>query len=192
MDRLDHHVMWTPWEGPGLEHLHLRQERGSIVADGVIIGLAEGAPFRVRYTIACDDRWRLRAADVVSLGNDRRELHLRADGTGVWTNEAGQPLPDLAGCIEVDISATPFTNTLPIRRLDLRPGDSRDVPVAYIAIPDFTLRQVPQRYTRLDARADEALYLYEGLLWDFRAELPVDGDGVVTDYPGLFRRVWAR
>jgi hypothetical protein len=29
-----------------------------------------------------------------------------------------------------------------------------------------------------------------GLESGFRAELPVDRDGLVIDYPGLFKRVW--
>ena len=41
------------------------------------------------------------------------------------------------------------------------------------------------RYTRLADR----LWRFEGLEADFVADLPVDGDGVVLDYPGLFRRL---
>lgn len=182
--------MWTPWEGPGLEHLHLTQGADGIVADSLIVGLRNEQPFRVRYTMTCDARWCLRSADLVSLQADQREIHLRTDGSGRWTTAHGEVVPDLAGCLEVDISATPFTNTLPIRRLALPPGAAADVPAAYIDIADFTVTQVPQRYTRLQAHADETRYLYRGLLWNFRAELPVDDDGLVTDYPGLFRRVW--
>ena len=182
--------MWTPWEGPGLEHLYLRQEAEGIVADGLIIGLREDQPFRVRYTLTCDTQWRMRSVELVSLGADQRDLHLRIDRSGQWTTAHGKVLPALTGCAEVDISATPFTNTLPIRRLALPPGAAADVPVAYIDIADFTVTPVPQRYTHLRAQADETRYLYHGLLWNFRAELRVDDDGLVTEYPGLFRRVW--
>jgi len=183
--------MWTPWEGPGLEHLHLTQGSDGIVADGLIIGLRDGRPFRVRYTITCDERWRMRGADLLSLRADRREVRLRTDGSGRWTTAHGEALPDLAGCMEVDISATPFTNTLPIRRLALPSGAAADVPAAYIDVADFTVTPVPQRYTRLQTRADETRYLYQGLRWNFRADVLVDDDGLVTEYPGLFRRVWA-
>ena len=37
----------------------------------------------------------------------------------------------LVGCEYVDISETPFTNTLVIRRLGLTPGESADISVAY-------------------------------------------------------------
>lgn len=189
---VERHIMWAPWEGPGLEHLHLTQKSDGIMADGLIIGVRDGLPVRVHYTIICDEQWRMRSADLVSLRADRREIHLWTDGSGQWATAHGEALPDLAGCMEVDISATPFTNTLPIRRLALQPGATADVPAAYINIVDFTVTQVPQRYTHLETPADETRYLYHGVLWDFRADLPVDDDGLVTDYPGLFRRVWAR
>jgi hypothetical protein len=133
----------------------------------------------------------MRAVDVVWLDAARPEIHLYTDGAGAWATAAGEPLPDLAGCLEVDISATPFTNTLPIRRLALQPGESREVPAAYIDVAEATVSRAPQRYTRLETGGDGALYRYEGLLWDFRATLPVDRDGLVTDYPELFRRVWS-
>ena len=35
------------------------------------------------------------------------------------------------------------------------------------------------------------LYRFESLSSGFRADIPVDGDGLVLDYPGVFRRVGA-
>ena len=58
-------------------------------------------------------------------------LHLESDGEGHW-QENGKDRPDLHGCIDIDIQATPFTNTLPIRRLGLKTGESTgDPPVLY-------------------------------------------------------------
>jgi uncharacterized protein len=48
-----------------------------------------------------------------------------------------------------------------------------------------------QRYGCLQARADGGLYRFEALPSGFTAELPVDADGLVLDYPGLFRRAWS-
>jgi hypothetical protein len=186
---MDRHIIWSAWEGPGLEHLHLTQQEATVTADSLIICVIDERPIRLRYTITCDDRWRMRSVDLVSLEDEQQAIRLRTDGEGQWTNAAGQLVPDLDGCREVDISLTPFTNTLPIRRLVLAPGQTQDVPAAYIDVARFTVQRVPQRYTRLQTSGQ--VYLYEGLLWDFRAELPVDADGLVLDYPGLFRRVWA-
>ena len=183
-------VLWTPWQGPGLEHLRLATDEREILADGLIVGLDDGRPFRLRYAVRCDPAWRVREVGVASLDTGG-DLHLVADGRGAWTAADGTPLSTLDGCLDVDLSASPFTNTLPIRRLALAPGQSADLAVAYVAVPALTVTVDPQRYRCLDARADGGRYRYESLDSVFAADLPVDADGLVLDYPGLFRRVWS-
>ena len=56
------------------------------------------------------------------------------DGAGHWADGSGAELPDLAGCVDVDIAVTPFTNTLPIRRLPWQPGRARDLLMVYLAV----------------------------------------------------------
>jgi len=48
---------------------------------------------------------------------------------------------------------------------------------------------VMQRYTCLERGDDGSLYRYEGLGTGFVTNLPVDPDGLVLDYPDIFRRV---
>jgi hypothetical protein len=107
-----------------------------------------------------------------------------SDGAGHWRRADGAPLPELDGCIDPDISMTPFTNTLPIRRLGLGIGDTAEIGVAYVLVPELSLRAAPQRYTRLGDR----LWRFESLDSGFTADLTVDAEGLVVDYPGLFRR----
>jgi hypothetical protein len=187
----EHDILWVPWAGPGLEHLRLVQHDGLILADGLLIGVAEegGQPFRAHYTIQCDAGWRVRDLRIDMLDAANRRLDLMSDGAGHWADDTGQLLPGLAGCFDVDISATPFTNTLPIRRLALPPGAAADVNVVYIALPELTVAPNMQRYTCLAKEASGARYRFESRSHNFTAELPVDKDGLVEDYPGLFRRV---
>jgi hypothetical protein len=189
---MERQVMWSPWTGPGLEHLHLLEQEEGILADGLILGVKEQEPFRVHYTIDCDLQWRLRAVHLSAPSASSRSLHLFTDGGGFWTAEGGEAILSLDGCLDVDISATPFTNTLPIRRLALQPGSSAILSMAYIAIPQMHIEATQQRYTCLEATSSGRRYLYEslrdGVSW-FTAELRVDSDGLVMDYPGLFRRV---
>ena len=187
----EHTILWTPWAGPGLEHLRLVQHDGLILADGLLIGVAEegGQPFRAHYTIQCDARWHVRELRIDMLDAANRRLDLMSDGAGHWADDTGQLLPGLAGCFDVDISATPFTNTLPIRRLALPPGATADVNVVYIALPELTAVPNMQRYTCLAKDASGARYRFESRSHNFTAELPVDEDGLVEDYPDLFRRV---
>lgn len=162
---------------------------GGTTADGLVIGLKERVPFRIRYQIRCDLAWRVRKMTVNQLMDNREGIEILSDGKGRWSDAAGEPIRSLSGCVDVDISATPFANTLPIRRLALRPGESSETTVAFLAVPEMELKPVKQRYTCLERDAQSALYRYEDLPSGFTAELRVDTDGLVIDYPSLFRRV---
>ncbi len=187
---MERDVIWVPWEGPGLEHLHLRQDANGVLVDSIIIGLDRGRPFRLRYRIRCDTGWRALEVTLGLLGPREVELALVSDGQGRWGTPDGQGVSAIQGTVDVDISATPCTNTLPIRRLGLKPGQSAELTVAYLAVPELRLETVRQRYTCLEARPDGGRYRYESPARGFVAELVVDRDGLVVDYPGRFRRVW--
>ena len=182
---LPRNVRWTPWSGAeaGLEHLDLAPDSEGVVATGVVIGSSDRGPFALSYRARVDAGWRLRDATLATTSG--LQLSLSVDGRGRWT-EGGRPRPELEGCVDVDIACTPFTNTLPIRRLALRRGESAEIRVAYVAVPDLALTFAPQRYTCLDPGRR---YRFESLENGFTAELPVDPQGLVLDYPGLFRRL---
>jgi len=186
---VEREVMWTPWEEAGLEHLRLVTSGSGVVANGLVLGLQGGRPFRIGYEIRCDGRWRVREVRAAAPDSERPVLELLADGEGRWKSRGGEPVPELDGCIDVDISATPFTNTLPIRRLGLKPGESEELTVTYIRVPELLVGPESQRYGCLEA--DGGFYRFEALPSGFTAELPVDAEGLVIDYPGLFRRVWS-
>ena len=183
--------MWAPWEGPGLEHLRLVTSDDGVVANGLVIGLEAGRPFRIGYEVRCDERWRVREVWVATPDSERPVLELLADGEGYWKRRGGESVPELDGCIDVDISATPFTNTLPIRRLGLEPVESEELTVTYIRVPELLVGPERQLYGCLEEQADGGLYRFEALPSGFTAELPVDAEGLVIDYPGLFRRAWS-
>jgi uncharacterized protein len=101
---------------------------------------------------------------------------------------AKQAFSTLDGCLDLDISRTPFTNTLPIRRVALAPGESTDLLVAYTSVPDLSIRPVRQRYTCLSRTPSDGTYRYEGLESNFTADLLVDEKALVVDYPGIWKR----
>lgn len=181
---------WTALEWAGTEHVIASSDATGFRADSQLI-LADKGLARVGYLLECDAGWRLtRLTITLTSAGEKRTLALSADGAGHWRAD-GQPVPALDGCIDVDIDRTPLTNTLPIRRLPWSPGTSRDLDVAYVSLPELAVRPVRQRYTLLehDEARGEALYQYES--GSFRADLRVDSDGFVIDYPGLWRRVGA-
>ena len=188
VDRERRTICWVPtWnknrEGVGLEHLLLADR----AADSVVLAFdEERGPFRLTYRLTWDDSWRLRDADLaVATQRSTKDLRLRTDGRGQWRDGDGRAIGELDGCLDVDIWPTPFTNSFPIRREPLAVGERREFRMAWIFAPDLTVHAKPQAYTRLADR----LYLYENLDSGFATRLPVDGDFIVLDYPGFFRRV---
>ena len=182
-------VMWSAWDNPGLGHLRLERHDDDIVADGMVIGVTEGCPFRVTYEVRCDVGWRVRAVRVGVPGFEP-DVDLLSDGEGNWTTPDGGAVSELDGCLGVDISVTPFTNTLPIRRLGLAPTESAQISVAYIQGTRLQAWPEPQRYTCIKKDNQGGLYSFLSLDGGFTAALPVDADGLVLDYPGLFRRTF--
>jgi hypothetical protein len=174
---------WREAEGGGLQHLLLTRETGVITAEGMILAGGD-EPFAARYRLVLDGRWRLRRASLAVVGREE-PLVLLADGAGKWTGTDGAALPELDGVMDIDISATPFTNTLPIRRLRVGMGRSADVDTAYVRLPAMSVGRDAQRYTRLE----EGRWRYEARDRSFERELSVDEDGIVLEYPGLFSRV---
>lgn len=175
---------WSDWGGAGSEHLVLRRDATRILAESVVV--SGGQPlFALHYRIECDLGWRVRRAEIALLGDDRRVM-LEADGEGRWEDGGGRVLDRLDGAIDLDLSASPFTNTLPIRRLGLRFDESAEIRAAYVAVPEMTVWLDPQRYTCLD---DGHRYRYDSLDGDFTRDIEVDEHGLVVVYPGLFCRV---
>lgn len=183
-------AFWRPVTGVGLEHLRLSEDRAGITAESVVVGTSDGDPFRVHYELDCDLDWRPERVSVATLGRSAASTTLRADGEGTWIDGRGEELPALRGAVDVDVSATPFTNTLPIRRLDLDAGESADLTVAYLDVPALRVEADAQRYTCLDpVDEDGGRYRYNAIDGEFSAELAVDADGLVVEYAGLFTRV---
>ncbi len=73
-----------------------------------------------------------------------------------------------------------------IRRLGLALQERRAIRVVYVAAPALTMTVMEQAYIRLGERR----YRYENVASGYRADLVVDADAVVLDYPGLFRRLY--
>ncbi|TKC92424.1 transcriptional regulator [Trinickia terrae] len=179
-------LRWISEEGDGIEHLAFDVRDECVVAESALIGEREGHAYGLCYRIDCDAQGCARHAFVRVMGGQNLELH--SDGAGHWRDGNGLALAHLDGCIDVDIAATPFTNTLPIRRLKLAQGERAQLDMAYISTPDLQVTRMRQAYICIEPDRE---YRYENVDSDFAANLKVDEDGLVIDYPTLFTRVRA-
>ena len=181
-------VQWSDWDHRGHEKCKFIHDANGIQLEGDVAGTRD-TTYQGHYSVRTDASLRTREVVVEYTGGPR--LHIVSDGEGNWTNHmSGDPLPSLRGCVDVDIGITPATNTLPIKRLSLRKGQSRDITVCYVPLPsqidgEFLAQRAEQRYTCIE---EGQAYLYEGIFRGFQAVLEIDEAGLVIDYPETFRR----
>jgi len=172
---LNRSIRWRGLELETLEHAHIIANDRDTRIRGAIIG----PDFGLFYRLKLDENGHTRTVRIERA--DGHVLELFADGAGGWSDDRAEPLPALRGCIDVDIWPTPLTNALPIWRTAWTDQPQRFA-MAWIDATEMSVRRAEQVYTKLD----DTRFRFQSA--DFEAVLAVDGDGLVTDYPGLFAR----
>jgi hypothetical protein len=94
----------------------------------------------------------------------------------------GIEIPEVEGCVDIDLNFSPSTNLLPIRRLRLNVGDEVTATAAWLRFPDFKLEPLDQSYRRVSGSG----YHYESGAGKFAAHLSVNEAGFVTGYPNFW------
>ncbi len=176
-------LRWRALDQTGLEHCRLMASAEAITACSVLIGAQQAVPYGVRYELLLDPDWTFRSLRRESV--DGATLTLHADGQGHWIDGENHHLAELDGCIDIDISGSPLTNTLPIRRTRLELGEPQRFDMAWIPMDTLRPRRDGQVYTWLGGSD----YRYQAADGSFEAILAVDADHFVTRYPGLFEQV---
>jgi hypothetical protein len=169
---------WRTWDHEHLETLTLRWENEGWTATGDVGREA------ITYVLRLSATWHVRQF-LLFRDLDEPDLWLGADGTGRWGEMNGAHRHDLAGCTDIDLPATPFTNSIPIRRLGLAVGDQAEVSAAMVDVDTLGVVPVAHRLERLSARRFRRTLLDSGEIIEF----DVDEYGLVHDYPNEFRRL---
>jgi hypothetical protein len=187
-------LLWTRLDQHGLDHCRVvsnADRGGGTRIQGTMLTLCDGDPTTASYEIRADREWRTRSLELTVHGAHTGHLSLVADDPGDWVVEAGDAEAELDGPLDVDTPFTPVTNTLPLRRRDFEVGQTVEVPVVYVSLPDLSVSVAAQRYTRFTADERDAadVYRYEDEGSDLATEIVVDGEGFVVAYPQLFDRV---
>jgi len=177
-DRSGHVVRWATWAGDGEETTTILWENEGFTVSGQV------TRENVQYVVRLSPTWQVRQF-LLFRDLEEPDLWLANDGAGRWGEMNGAHRHELAGCHDIDLTCTPFTNTLPIRRVDLAVGASMEIPVAMIDVETLDVQRVMQRYTRSGSHR----WRYENLETGFTADLEVDEFGLVLDYPSEFRRL---
>jgi hypothetical protein len=174
-------ILWQTLATGALDRCRLEAAPDGLRLSGIVLTPEHGTPLEVRYRVEAGPDGLTRRVELELDGGATRRV-LLADGAGRWRWQGGPELAEVAGSLDVDLTVTPATNTLPIRRLAaLGFGQAADLHMAWVQFPGLEVMASAQRYQRL---APDRWRFSTG---DFLAELLVDRDGLVLDYSGLFR-----
>jgi uncharacterized protein len=192
-------LLWTGVEEWLAESATVDLGDGGMSASGTQFG-ADPVPFRVDYRLAAPQFVTRELELTATTEHWRRHLLLRHDGSGNWDGQAedeGQvpggawngPLPDLSDALDIDIENSPLTNTMPILRHGFHREGTGNFLMAFVTTPALRVEASPQRYEHVRATQSGSVVRYISRDGDFTADLELDGDGLLTFYPRLARRV---
>jgi uncharacterized protein len=191
-------LIWAGTDEWRAEVAQVDSEAGRFDATGVQLGILP-VPYRLDYVLDTSAGWVTRTMRIGVRGDGwRRSLLLTREPSGQWTSEASAegdvdlPMPGgdsgkLDDALDVDLGLSPLTNSMPILRSHLHEGAGAAACVmAWVSVPDLTVHRSLQRYEHLRTTATGAVVRF--VSGDFTADLLVDDQGFVVDYPQLARR----
>lgn len=187
------HAAWRHRESrDGFEVVFFHQHEAGLRVEGHSAAVECGDPFAVRYAIEVDAEWRTRWAQIEGWSaSGARSVAIRRESEGSWLVD-GAPMPQLDGCLDVDLESSALTNAFPIHRLGLSVGEEADAPAVYVRAQGLGVERLEQHYTCLAAPPGRQRYGYVAPAFDFRCEIAYDEAGLVLDYPGIATRADCR
>ncbi|GEN71452.1 putative glycolipid-binding domain-containing protein [Chryseobacterium lathyri] len=177
-------ILWKGLANQSLEYFKIEKKEGSLKVNSKILGIQEDTVFAVTYHLLIDDNWFINEFTIVTEINSITTSYTGKKRDCAWEIN-NIPEPELANIHYIDISLSPFTNSLPINNLVFKEKVPQDIDVIYIDILQGHIKPVKQRYTKLDTLS----FSYENIDSDFKAILTVDHNGFVEEYPELFEKI---
>jgi len=183
-------LTWSSDDGRRLETVRIVVTDRGLRASGYLV-VAGKHSFGASYSVLCDADGRTRRLTVQSdSAVTERGLSLTRTPGGPWLDGAGKspPMPDLDLALDVDLTASAFTNSLAIRRLGLhRRMGAETVTVTEVGVPDLRVGPVEHHYRTTAVTDSGARIQHRGPAGSH--DITVDLDGFVLDLPHLSYRL---
>ncbi len=186
-------AVWEHYEArQAVEVLFTETDVDGVVLRGTTTGVERERPWSMDYVLTTDPAWHTRSLQAHLRDEDGdRCVTLSRTSAGRWLIN-GQLEPALDGCLDVDLDCSAGTNTLPVHRLPLLGPAAVPIPAAFVRIsgpPQVT--RLEQTYGKPSPPDDHGLHTvpYTSSTFDIALQLTYDASGLITDYPGLARRL---
>lgn len=176
-------IIWKGIFYNSLEYFQLFKIEETIIAKSRIIGTYKNNLYFAEYNLKIDEKWRIFNFELEFEVNNYKKKIMGIKESYEWKIN-GDIDPRFQGFDFIDISLSPFTNTLPINNLHLNIKQEKEINVIYIDILEDYLKPVRQKYRK----NEETNFRYENIPNDFQADIEIDDQGLVIFYPSLFER----
>ncbi|WP_316851620.1 putative glycolipid-binding domain-containing protein [Pedobacter agri] len=177
-------IIWKGIYYNALEYFQLSETPHNFTVKSRIIGTFEDKFYGVDYSLVITKYWTLTSFEIEFEVNDNKKRIVGEKNNSDWSIN-GETKPLLRNFDFIDISLTPFTNTLPINHLHFSAHQKKTIEVMYVDILKGSIEAVKQKYSK----NSDLNYHYENIPKDFEADLDVDDSGFVNLYPTLFERI---
>lgn len=183
-------LTWSSDDGRRLETVRIVVTDRGLRASGYLV-VAGKRSYGASYSVLCDAEGRTRRLTVQSdSAVTERGLSLTRTPGGPWLDGAGKspPIPELDLAVDVDLTASAFTNSLAIRRLGLhtRVG-AETLVVTEVGVPDLAVGPIEHHYRTITVGEGGARIHHRGPAGEH--DITVDRDGFVIDLPHLSYRL---
>ncbi len=126
-------VIWTGKLYHSIENCLLTKTIDGNEINSTIIGSYENQIYKVEYHIKTNENWETTFVTSKAQFDNSIELVTLEKKDGIcFLND--KPNDELKNIFDIDISLTPFTNTLPINRLQLKDSERHVIDVLYFDI----------------------------------------------------------
>jgi hypothetical protein len=176
-------MMWRPVVGDGLERCQVASSPDGHRMSGTTLRAGDNGPVEIRYSVNLSQDWTALTVGVhIRAPDEDRSVALVRREDGSWL-VGDDTIDAFAGASDIDFAWTPATNTIPIRRLDLEPGQSATIQAVVIPFPGRDVERRTQTYERLAPRR----WRYGS--GDYETDLTTNEHGFVVAYPGQWMAV---
>lgn len=168
-----------------IEYATIMEQNSNWTIESTVLIASEKIPgCKIQYSIKLSKNWELDIAvvEIDKLGL-KKVLIIELDEEKTWIINKKRD-DRFSACTDIDLGFSPMTNTIPIRRLELKKGETISLSACWLEFPSFKLKPLEQKYTCLD----ENTYLYESGT-NFKATLQVDKMKIVKDYPKVWQMI---
>jgi hypothetical protein len=193
-------LAWSGADALRLEAARVVLGQRSMRAGGSMVSAPQEGieAYSAAYSLATDEAGVVQRLTVRTIrARGEQSVSLTRSEEGIWLvdrvgQDASTVRTNFSGALDVDLAFSPLFNALPVRRLGLHraaaqhdPSMQHDLPVVFVSLPGLEARCVRQIYRTV---AVEETTVVSFATDGFTAELTVDTDGLVLDYPGLALR----